>query len=114
MNPAASAPHSGTVFILNTPILTAFGEWRFEPLAIDQAKAIIRLGFVSAVGHAASAQFLTLQLGVEVPVNRVAIEMQPGDQAVVLRLQGRLPEGKVLTEDEMKALPFELGLLTRS
>jgi hypothetical protein len=46
-------------------------------------------------------------------VNRVAAELQPGDSALVLRLKGRLPEGAVLTEQQMRELPFELGLLTR-
>ena len=63
-------------------------------------------------GHPASAQFLTVQLGVEVTVHRIAVEMQPGDRALVLRLKDRLPEGKALNEEEIKVLPFELGLLT--
>ncbi len=82
-------------------------------LGVERARELVRGGFVSAVGHPASAQFLAAQLGVEVPLNRVAIERQPGDRAVVLRLKGRLPEGAVLTAEQMRDLPFELALLTR-
>jgi hypothetical protein len=39
--------------------------------------------------------------------------MQPGDRAIVLRLKVRLPEGALLTDEQMRGLPFELGLLTR-
>ena len=101
------------LYVLNSPVLSAFGDWRFEPLAVDKAREVARDGFVSAVGHPASATFLGSQLGVEVPVNRVAIEMRPGDRAIVLRLKGRLPEGTVLTDAQMQEFPFELGLLTR-
>ncbi len=104
---------STQLYILNSPVLSSFGDWRFEPLPVARAREVARDGFVSAVGHPASATFLGSQLGVEVPVNRVAIEMRPGDQAIVLRLKGRLPEGTVLTDAQMQEFPFELGLLTR-
>lgn len=101
-------------YLLNAPILTAFGRWSFEgPLTVERAAEVLRGGFVSAVGHGGAAEFLTRLLGVAVPVNRTSIEMRPGDRAVVLRLKARLPEGAVLTDEQMRTLPFELGLLTR-
>jgi hypothetical protein len=51
-------------------------------------------------------EFLEFLLEVDVPVNRVTIEMQPGDWAIVLRLKERLPEGAVLTDAQMRTLPF--------
>jgi hypothetical protein len=107
-------PQTGRVYILNSPVLTGYGRWQFDgPLEVAQVRPIVADGFISAVGHAGTAQFLSVLLGVEIPANRTVIAMQPGDRALVLRLHARLPEGAVLTRDEMAKLPFELGLLQR-
>jgi hypothetical protein len=63
-------------------------------------------GFTPAVGHEAAATFLLTQLGMDVPCKRITVTMQPGDSALVLRLKERLPEGKLLSADEMRAVNF--------
>jgi len=115
MNPEDAMAEAARLFILNSPVLTGYGTWRFEgPLGIEAARECLSQGeFVSTVGHAASAEFLSTLLGVEIPVNRIRVELEPGERALVLRLKERLPEGQVLSADEMKRFPFELGLLTR-
>ena len=103
-----------TLFIINTPVLTDYGLWRFEgPLEESTARSLVAGDFLSALGHEGAAAFLSARLGVEFPVNRVRVNLEPGDRALVLRLKGRLPENRILNEEEMAELPFELGLLTR-
>jgi len=71
-------------------------------VGLDEAKAILSSGFVSAVGHSGTASALSKILGMEVPPNRVSIQLQPGDTLVVFQLAlGRLPIGKELTEEEI-------------
>ena len=103
-----------TTYLLNTPIITSYGEWKFEgPISTEQAKERVLSGFESAIGHDASAQFLSRLLGIDIPMNRIAISMQAGDTALVLRIKSRLPEGKILTQEEISLIPFELGWLKK-
>jgi len=102
------------LFVLNTPVLTDWGAYSFRKLEEGEATTLLKeKPFVSAVGHEATASFLSWLTGISIPVNRVAVHMKAGDRAVVFRVLMRLPEGKVLSEEELKRVPFEFGLLRK-
>ncbi|MCX7858401.1 MAG: YddF family protein [Deltaproteobacteria bacterium] len=99
-------------YILNTPVLTGFGLFRFSKISIDEAKELAA-NAISAVGHQGAAEVLSNILGMEIKVNRAEILMEPGDIAVVFRIKRRLPEGAVLDAEETLRLPYDLGKLER-
>ena len=100
-------------YILNVPVLTDYGTYRFEKVNVQTAKQFVADGFTSAVGHQGTADGLSKILGITIPFNRVAITMQPNDQALVFRLKTRLPEGVILTADQLSGLDYDLAILTR-
>ena len=77
----------------------------------DVMKLLSQSNFVSAVGHQATADVLTKLLNVQIPFNRVQIQLNEGDVLVVFQLLTRLEEGKVLTEDELSKLQFKFLLV---
>jgi len=78
---------------------------RVREVSVEEVKSLIRNGFVSSVGHPSTAQVISQLLNVQIPANRQAIQLKQGDILVVFQLLTRLPEGKVLSEREVKSLP---------
>lgn len=104
----------GRRFLLNAPVLTSYGSYRMDgPLSLATARSFAAAGIESAIGHAATARFLSARLGVPVAFERREVRMHPGDRALVLRLLQRLDEGVVLGLDELEAHPHEFALITR-
>jgi hypothetical protein len=68
-----------------------------------------KLGFevISAIGHQTTAQVLSKLLGFEVPAQRISVEFDKGDVAIAFALDFRLPEGKVLSDEELKRIVEE-------
>lgn len=104
-------------YLLNSPVLTDYGIFMFKKIGLEEAKEFTRDTFVSAIGHEGTARLLSALLGTDIPVNRIAIRMERGSQALVCRLKTRLEEGRVLNFDELRELYnnglIEFGILER-
>ena len=96
------------IHLLNTCIIPACVldcDVKIFSLAAEEAiRMAVDSPFVSHIGHQATADLLTTMFGVEVPMSR-----EPWDgtgTGLVFQLQQRLPEGKILTLEEIEALPY--------
>lgn len=98
--------------LLNTSILTTYGRYDYRPVTLDEARALVRAeAWQSAIGHDATARIVSRLLGIDCPTHRVAWRQQPGERALVLKLNGRPPEGSVLNEQEIEQLGYTWGVL---
>lgn len=106
--------------LLNTTIATTDGTFEVKTITLGTAKALVHhaLGagveLDSAIGHESTAQIMTELLGTNIPVNRQQFAQQPGQQALVFKLKGRPPEGKILTSEEIEAIGYEFKMMTRT
>ena len=122
---------NGTLFLLNTTIMPNEGVYvnqKISPLQVWKvlnahpgASVPIEGGwtivpkFVSAIGHQGSADVFNLLFPIlhnSVQVNRIAAVMKPGDQAICLKVLGRLQEGSILTQEELEKVGYEFYLVT--
>jgi len=107
------------LYITNTPILplargTKDALIRASEIPLEEARKLVKEGFVSAVGHQATAEALSLLLQVPVPFNRVQVFLGPGDRILAFSLNKRLEEGKVITNvEELFNIGFTFLLFER-
>lgn len=101
------------ITILNTSILTEFGNYVYREITLKEAQELLQEEYASAVGHESTCEVLSRLLLVEVPVNRIQYSQLSGTSALVFKLNGRIPEGKILTRDEIEQIGYKFGLLTR-
>ena len=117
------------LYLFNTTICPNEGLFRNKKITVEDAKQILDkhwevpdndcyragyYGITSALGHQGSADvFNILFPNLNCQVNRIQATMQPGDEAICLKVIGRLPEGQILTLEELEKLGFEFYLLSR-
>jgi len=104
-----------TVYIANAfslSMLTPPATVKVTEASVEDVKRILVNGFTSAIGHDATAKIISTQLSIQVPVNRISIQLKPSDILVVYQLLTRLPEGKVLSEDEMRNVQAKWYVVT--
>ena len=88
----------------------------FQKLSLSLAKEFINfvksrgIEVVSIVGHKSTADLLTRLLGVNVPTNRISYSMSTKDIMLVFTVPFRLPEGKVLSNNELEAVADRLNI----
>jgi len=84
---------------------------RIKNLELEKVKEILSRGFISAVGHKATADVITQMVGIDIPTNRVEIKLTTSDKLVVFQILTRLPEGVILSKEEVDKIPHKWYLV---
>ena len=99
---------------MNNRIRILFSMITFVEFGGSRVQTVDRVfGFISAVGHEASAEVLSYILEVDVPMNRIEYVQKLGQKAIALKLTIRPEEGRILTAAEMFQVGFGLQLMER-
>lgn len=100
--------------LINTALLTAYGSYEYKRATVEEVKALLQTGFTSYIGHKATAQVLSEDLGVVIAFHRGGFQQQPGDTAIVVKIHTpRLQEGALLDESEIRRIGYDFGILLR-
>ena len=114
-----SVNNAATLALLNTSILTSEGNYSLKAITLSEAQSLVKEtlqssnNVLSAIGHQSTADILTTLLGINVPAARIEFAQLSGQKALVMKLNGRPPEGRVLTQEEIETIGFQFMLMTR-
>lgn len=102
------------IALLNGTIATTDGIYAISSIEVPQIKALIKqYGFISAIGHEATAALVSDVLGMTIPYNRIAFCQQVTQKAVVFKLNERPPEGVILDRKAIETIGFTFKIMER-
>ncbi len=104
------------ITLLNSPVLTEPGAYRMYRVTTEDAGHLVHSqGFASAIGHEATARLISGLLNIECPVARQTYRQAVGEQALVFRLDRRMPEGEVVHSlAALEAIGYSWAVLERT
>lgn len=102
------------VGLFNGTVATSNGLYRISDIDKETAKKYIKkYGFISAIGHKATAEIMSDMLGIDIPMNRIQFYQEVGQIVIVFKLNERPPEGEVLDRKELESTGYCLKIMER-
>lgn len=114
-----------TTYLMNTTIVPCPGMWKVTLVDSDRRLALQRIveedlyeptatgglrrlreGVISAIGHADTTSLINRLLE-DLPELADGFEPVAGDRFVCIKLRGRIPEGVLLSEEQIEAIGYE-------
>jgi hypothetical protein len=102
--------------LLNSTVLTSNGIFSLKDISLEKARELVKenkSNILNCIEHEATANTLSKLLGLEIQYERNTLKQEKGQLALVLKLNGRVPENTILTEEEMEKMGYSLKLLEK-
>lgn len=100
-------------YILNGSVLPDPGIYTYTEINEEKAKEVCRSGVISAVGHRSTAKLISEKLDTKIVPARRRINLKKNDEVLVFQLLQRIPEGKVISLEKLRKIPYRWGILRR-
>jgi hypothetical protein len=83
-------------YVLNAAVMTSTGTYKYEIIDDKTAQAWFAANpdWISMIGYPEAIQALKTLCGISVPLNRVSVDFEDGDEALVFRLSHRVDPGR--------------------
>jgi hypothetical protein len=102
------------VALFNGTVATTNGIYSVYDIDLETAREYIEQnGFISAIGHEATAEIMSRLLDKEIPMNRIQFYQQVGQVAIVFKLNERPAEGIVLNREQVEQVGYRLKIMKR-
>jgi len=100
--------------LFNAAVIPSPGKYEYIALSVEQAVKWLKEGYdLSFIGYPATADFIEKISGTRPELSREKFDMQPGDEALIVKLKYRLQDpnqkGKFTPSDE----DYEFGILKK-
>ncbi len=102
------------VALFNGTVATTNGIYSIEDIDVETARAYVKkYGFISAIGHEATAEIMSFLLDEKITMNRIQFHQEVGQIAIVFKLNERPEEGAVLNKAQVEKIGYSLKLMKR-
>lgn len=102
-------------YLMNSAVIPEPDVYRYELVTAAEARRWLAAGrWESRIGYAETARYIGRTLGVRCPLSRAITQMDPGDAALVVRLNYRPQDPRMKRQQpQFAAEDWEIGLLRR-
>lgn len=102
------------VGLFNGTVATTNGLYRIDDIDLSRARKYLKQnGFISAIGHEATAEIMSELLGFNIPMSRIQFHQEVGQIAIVFKLNERPSEGEILNREQVKKIGYSLKIMER-